>query len=393
MDKVIAQKIAEYIQEQTSELADSEEAVESLEVAKQCLETAYELDLAQISSGPTLKEIFTAGCKSLKFEPETADTAANSSAASRNPLLLAAKNAAPSSEEDKVKGAELKSKGNEFMTSCRYLEAVDAYSQALELEPANPVYYGNRAAAYSKLGENDLAIRDCEVALAVDPTYSKAYGRMGLAHAAAARHQDAVGCYRKALELDPRNQGYQQNLAIAEKKLSEEQQASSVGVGGLPAGMPPGLAGMFGGGVGGGGAAGLGGMDVNALLNNPALMNMASQMMQNPQMQQMMGNMMRNMGGAPGGGAPGGGAPGGGATAGGGAAGEAPGAGGAAGANASASQAENLSFLMNAGRNMASQMMENQPDVIEQLRNQNQAESSAAPPNPPPGDSTDSKQD
>ena len=36
-----------------------------------------------------------------------------------------------------------------------------------------------RAAAHSKLGHYTEATVDCERAIAIDPTYSKAYGRMG----------------------------------------------------------------------------------------------------------------------------------------------------------------------------------------------------------------------
>lgn len=36
-----------------------------------------------------------------------------------------------------------------------------------------------RAAAHTKLNENEKAIVDCEKALSIDANYSKAYGRMG----------------------------------------------------------------------------------------------------------------------------------------------------------------------------------------------------------------------
>lgn len=36
-----------------------------------------------------------------------------------------------------------------------------------------------RAAAHSKLGNYTEATGDCERAIGIDPTYSKAYGRMG----------------------------------------------------------------------------------------------------------------------------------------------------------------------------------------------------------------------
>ena len=35
-------------------------------------------------------------------------------------------------------------------------------------------------------------------------------------------HQSGYECYRKALELDPDNQSYQNNLEIAEQKLKEQ---------------------------------------------------------------------------------------------------------------------------------------------------------------------------
>ncbi|KAK2086982.1 hypothetical protein P7K49_032889 [Saguinus oedipus] len=57
--------------------------------------------------------------------------------------------------------------------------AVHFYGKAIELNPANAVYFCNRAAAYSKLGNYAGAVQDCERAICIDPAYSKAYGRMG----------------------------------------------------------------------------------------------------------------------------------------------------------------------------------------------------------------------
>ena len=42
-----------------------------------------------------------------------------------------------------------------------------------------------------------------------------------IAHTALEEHQSAYECYRKALELDPDNQSYQNNLEIAEQKLKD----------------------------------------------------------------------------------------------------------------------------------------------------------------------------
>lgn len=88
-----------------------------------------------------------------------------------------------------------------------------------------------RAAAYCRLEQHDLAIQDCRTALALEPTYAKAYGRMGVALSCQNRYDDAVTAYQKALELDPNNESYKQNLQIAEEKQAEAQ-AAGAGAGG-----------------------------------------------------------------------------------------------------------------------------------------------------------------
>ena len=57
--------------------------------------------------------------------------------------------------------------------------------------------------------------------------FSKAYGRMGLAHSSLNKHKEAVDNFKKALELEPDNDSYKSNLQIAEDKVS-----SGVSVGG-----------------------------------------------------------------------------------------------------------------------------------------------------------------
>ena len=134
------------------------------------------------------------------------------------------------------------------------------------------------------------AVEDCRRAIDMDPSYSKAYGRMGLAYSSVDKHKDAVDCFKKALELEPDNESYKTNLQLAKDKLESapQQQQTAPAMGGLP------FPGMMGGGPGGG-------MDFSAMLNNPALMNMATSLMSDPNMQNMMGQLMSggmNQGGA-----------------------------------------------------------------------------------------------
>ena len=59
-----------------------------------------------------------------------------------------------------------------------YDSAVDQYTRAIKLD-RNPVYYSNRAAAWSGLGEHEKAVEDAERALAIDPKFARGYSRLG----------------------------------------------------------------------------------------------------------------------------------------------------------------------------------------------------------------------
>ena len=101
---------------------------------------------------------------------------------------------------------------------------------------------------------------------------------VSLAYSSVEKHKEAVDCFKRALELEPENEGYKSNLAVAQEKL--ETQGSR---GPMPQGFPAGLGGLGG---------GPGGLDINNLLGNPTLMNMATSMLSDPNMQAMMGQMM-----------------------------------------------------------------------------------------------------
>ncbi|GAA54812.1 small glutamine-rich tetratricopeptide repeat-containing protein beta [Clonorchis sinensis] len=168
--------------------------------------------------------------------------------------------------------------GNLCMKEGQFEEAIACYTKAIELSPYNAVYFCNRAAAHSRLEQQDKAIEDCQSALKIDPKYSKAYGRMGIAYSSLGDYGKAAEAYRKALELDPTNENCQQNLALAEERLKES----------------------------GIGSAAAGGLDIGAILNNPMMQNIACQLMRDPNTQNAMADLFRSTFGAASGGAGGG---------------------------------------------------------------------------------------
>ena len=65
----------------------------------------------------------------------------------------------------------------------------------------------------------------------IDPTYSKAWGRLGLAFLSNNQNEEAFEAYTKAIQLEPNNDGYKQNLKIVEEKLKASRPQGGIGVG------------------------------------------------------------------------------------------------------------------------------------------------------------------
>lgn len=240
--------IVQFLNREMSTDEMSEDAKESLEVASQCLQTAYSFtaeDLHLEVSKP-LDEIFKDATHSEPIRKK-----------------------APPTEAEKELAEKLKMEGNDLMRTEEYEAAIEKYSKAIEIDSSNQVFYCNRAAAFTKLSNHYAAIEDCKRAIDMDPNYGKAFGRLGLAYSIVDKHKEAVECFKRAIELEPENESYKTNLKLAEEKLN------SVGSPGLlAAGLP------------------VGGLDLAGMMSNPMLMNMATSLLSDPNMQQMMSQLM-----------------------------------------------------------------------------------------------------
>ncbi|XP_025072561.1 small glutamine-rich tetratricopeptide repeat-containing protein beta isoform X3 [Alligator sinensis] len=156
--------------------------------------------------------------------------------------------------------------------------------------------------------ENYGAAVDCYTrAIELDPNNAVYYCNR-LALTSMNKYEEAITSYQKALDLDPENDSYKSNLKIAEQKLRDMSSPTGTGLS----------------------------FDMASLINNPAFISMAASLMQNPQVQQLMSGMMSNAIGGP-----------------------AAGVGGLT----------DLSSLIHAGQQFAQQIQQQNPELIEQLRN------------------------
>lgn len=262
---------------------------ESLEVSIQCLGSAYGVSEAEALPNFDILELFK------KTQPQSVNVEAT--------------------PEMKAEAEKLKNEGNSLTKAEKLDEALVKYTKAIELDGKNPVFYCNRAAVYSKLNNHQQAIKDCHTALSIDPTYCKAYSRLGLAYSSLNRFKEAKDCYLKALELDPENESLKNNLMIAEDSLSRQNVDA------------------------GGATAAFSNINLQSFLSNPTFINMATQMLSNPAMQNMMSSFMSNA------------------------------------SNEGSGTQDQMSALIEAGQRLAEQMHTSNPELIDSLRRQTRGDS------------------
>ncbi|KAJ1934315.1 Small glutamine-rich tetratricopeptide repeat-containing protein 2, partial [Linderina macrospora] len=218
--KRLATSIVEYLDKAISENLVSSDGAESLEVAKQCIVDAFELDetSTELSIKPiTLDRVFDVYLSTQDKLSSTKKADAAAPAAPTGP-----------SEDDKKRAEALKAEGNALVVQKSFPAAIAKYTEAIAIVDDNAVYYGNRAAAHSQTGDHASAVADAKKALEVDPAYSKGYSRLGLAYYGLGEYKEAVEAYTKGLELDPGNRFMQDSLAAAKGKLSEDDAVETV---------------------------------------------------------------------------------------------------------------------------------------------------------------------
>ncbi|CAN0312891.1 unnamed protein product, partial [Hapterophycus canaliculatus] len=279
------------------------------------------------SGGPAVEEAGSTS-RSAPAPEKAAAAAATTAAAGRAAAAATPSTGAKAADEKKAE--EVKGEGNKLLLAKDYEGAEACYTAALDLSPSGPnshVYLCNRAAALCYLGRNDDAVVDCQEAIDLNPSYAKAYTRLGYAYFQLEDFEAAVKAYEKSLEIEPGNAANAKSLRKARSKLAGAGGVEDIATrgaggsdvsragGGMPdlsglaammggaggaggagggglAAMMQGLAGAAGGGAGGGEGGAPGGLA--GMLNNPNMMAQAQQMMQNPAMMAQVQNMMSN---------------------------------------------------------------------------------------------------
>jgi len=121
----------------------------------------------------------------------------------------------------------MKEEGNSDYKAGRWENAIQKYSEALEIDPTNKgtnsKILQNRALCRIKLKLYDDAIADCDRALSLDPEYTKARKTKANALAGAEKWEDAVREWKALAEKEPDDRTIHKELKRAEMELKKSK--------------------------------------------------------------------------------------------------------------------------------------------------------------------------
>lgn len=128
---------------------------------------------------------------------------------------------------------ELKAKGNAALQSEKFDEAIQFYTEAINLDPSNHILYSNRSAAFAKVGKYNNSLEDAEKTVELKKDWPKGYSRKGAALELLSRYDEALKTYEEGLKYDANNEQLKEALANC-----KDQFESASFPGGAPGGNP-----------------------------------------------------------------------------------------------------------------------------------------------------------
>ena len=117
---------------------------------------------------------------------------------------------------------DLKEKGNALFKQKRYEDAIAYYNKAIKLNPNQEVLYSNKGTCEKCLKEYKEAIRDYEKALEINPKNTKNMNRLASVYIIKGKIGDAKIMQEKALNLEPYNSTFKEQMTTIEKILEDE---------------------------------------------------------------------------------------------------------------------------------------------------------------------------
>jgi len=126
------------------------------------------------------------------------------------------------------KAEEVRLEGNELFKEGKYAAAIEKYTDAMKRNPKAHVPYSNRAACYQKLMEWQLALKDADKCVEMDPKFVKGWSRKAGIHFFLKEYHKAMDAYNEILKHEPENEEAKNGLDMVIAKINESSQGGEV---------------------------------------------------------------------------------------------------------------------------------------------------------------------
>ncbi|KAJ6226650.1 hypothetical protein M0813_10656 [Anaeramoeba flamelloides] len=215
IDQEIVYSFLEYLNKTSADYQEIKNKQQELHTVKEILSSLFQIDLNNEKDKTRLskKENSLTSIWKEKF-PQ------------KDPQPKQKTQETPKSNEKNPKelAKEFKEKGNTFLKSKKYNEAIECYTKAISIDPENSIYYSNRAVAYNQLHQHLKAIEDCKISILKNANYSKVYTHLGYAYLRLSLFKKALDeGYQRAFDLEPKNENYKKYINICKKKLEQQK--------------------------------------------------------------------------------------------------------------------------------------------------------------------------
>jgi len=127
-------------------------------------------------------------------------------------------------KDAKASAEDKKEAGNQLYKAKKYLEALSKYSEAIDLCPECPAYYGNRSACHMMLSQYQKALDDAKTAVNLDSNFVKGYVRIAKCCVALGEIPSAKQAIERGKSLEPNSTAFDtetQNCQFMGKQQEE----------------------------------------------------------------------------------------------------------------------------------------------------------------------------
>ncbi len=114
---------------------------------------------------------------------------------------------------NKEQAAAHKALGNEAFKKQDFVTAAKHFSDAIEADPTDHVFYSNRSGCYASMGDYEKALNDGSKCVDLKPDWAKGYSRKGLAEFHLGKLGEAEKTYEAGLKLAPQDGPLKEGMA------------------------------------------------------------------------------------------------------------------------------------------------------------------------------------